>query len=620
MLLWLVARSVWRSRSPVRALVFVGCGALAVGTLQGPVQAFPAVNELLDESGDAGDVIVNLHAQLNMLGGLMPILLALALAVMRKRSGEAWPRRHVRTAAVALASGMGVYYAAGVAFAAAAAAQVRGGTGFGRAVDALEPWPALVLAPAALAVGVGFGAYALAAWRLTDGDRREGRARLQAAPELYTGRIPRRVRRLGPGALAAYELPMGLLGFPGVGWLFAGFPVAALLLLTAGPALAWAVIPLAFSPFGEGPLRHVGWQVEFAWLPLSALLSAAMLYRTHRRRLARVEGPRRPARARRRHRGSRAPVIAALGMIALVLVALPLVPAVTGVGLKPLRYSYETRFTKEITGAFLTTPRGKVRLLAWRDPQSPYPADALRVHAERRRWARHPCGGGGPSGRLPAVRRRSRRRGAARRAAALAHVARGGPRAAVARRAVTCSSPPTRACSAIATSSTSAWSRREPPQRRSGAARDVGAGGRERAAADRGVAPRRAVHDPAAALAPAATGGPEAAVGGRVRAVRGGDGEPGPRPGLGLERGAVPQLLPLRGCADGRLAGRRLGLAAALAAPARRARGRPRRGHAGGRGGGALAPVDATALAHAPAADRRRTAPSAVTHSCGRSR
>ncbi len=42
------------------------------------MQAFPAVNELLDESGDAGDVIVNLHAQLNMLGGLMPILLALA--------------------------------------------------------------------------------------------------------------------------------------------------------------------------------------------------------------------------------------------------------------------------------------------------------------------------------------------------------------------------------------------------------------------------------------------------------------------------------------------------------------------------------------------------------------
>jgi cbb3-type cytochrome oxidase subunit 1 len=379
LLLWLVARCVWRSPSPVRPLVLVGCAALAVGTLQGPVQAFPAVNEVLDESGDAGDVIVNLHAQLNMLGGLMPILLALALAVLRKRAGEAWPRRHIRTTALGLASGIGLYYAAGIAFSAAAAVRVRAGSGFGPAVAALQPWPALVLVPAALAAGVAFGAYAVAAWRLTDGDRREGRARLRAAPGLYTGRLPRRVRRLRPAALAAYELPMGLLGFPGVGWLFAGFPVAALVLLTAGPALAWAVIPLAFSPFGEGPLRHVGWQVEFAWLPLSALASAAMLHRAHRRRLARVEAPHRPAPARRRPGGSRAPVIGALGTIALVLVALPFVPAVTGIGLKTFRYSYEPRFTKEITGAFVTTPRGNVRLLAWRDPQSPYPADALRV-------------------------------------------------------------------------------------------------------------------------------------------------------------------------------------------------------------------------------------------------
>ena len=54
--------------------ILAGCAALAVGTLQGPVQAFPAVNELLDRGGEAGDVIVNLHAQLNMLGGLMVIL------------------------------------------------------------------------------------------------------------------------------------------------------------------------------------------------------------------------------------------------------------------------------------------------------------------------------------------------------------------------------------------------------------------------------------------------------------------------------------------------------------------------------------------------------------------
>jgi hypothetical protein len=379
-LLWLIARSMWSSRSPVRPLVLAGCAALAVGTLQGPVQAFPAVNELLDRSGDAGDVIVNLHAQLNMLAGLMPILIALAFQLMRKLSGEAWPRRAVRTTWIGVASGMGVYYVAGIAFAAAEAHRVGRGASFGHAVAALEPWSALVLVPAALAAGVGYCAYALAAWRLSADYRLTTRARLRRAPVDYTGNIPRRVRRLSPLALAAYELPMGLLGFPGVGWLFAGFPVTALVMLTVGPALAWAVIPLGFSPFGQGPLRGVGWRVEFIWLPVSALFSATLLYRAHRRRLARMEG-RPPGRRRRLPGQGRTRVAIGVGTIALILVSLPLVSAVSGVGTKPLRYSYETHFTKEITGQYLSTPRGQVKLFDWRDPQSPYPTDALRVHA-----------------------------------------------------------------------------------------------------------------------------------------------------------------------------------------------------------------------------------------------
>jgi hypothetical protein len=247
-------------------------------------------------------------------------------------------------------------------------------------VASLEPWSALVLVPAALAVGVGFGAYARAAWLLTAGYRRDTRALLRATPGAYTGRIPRRVRRLGPGALAAYELPMGLMGFPGVGWLFAGFPVSALLLLIVGPALTWAVIPLAFSPFAEGPLRSFGWRVELVWLPLSALLSAAMLYRAHRRRLIRIEGPRGPRQARRLPGSSRGRVMGGVGTIGVMLVALPLVGAVSGIGGKSLHYSYAKRFTKEITGEFLTTPRGHVKLFDWPDPQSRYPTDALRVH------------------------------------------------------------------------------------------------------------------------------------------------------------------------------------------------------------------------------------------------
>ena len=87
-------------------------------------------------------------------------------------------------------------------------------------------------------------------------DAMANRAILRAAPGAYTGKIPRRVRRLRPAVLAAYELPMGLLGFPGVGWLFAGFPFTASILLLGGPAFTWAVIPAAFTPYGTGPLRN----------------------------------------------------------------------------------------------------------------------------------------------------------------------------------------------------------------------------------------------------------------------------------------------------------------------------------------------------------------------------
>src|SRR5213076_2293105 len=159
LLLAVMARSVRHARGPLRAFVLTGCAALAVGTLQGPVQAFPAVNELLDRGGDAGDVIVNLHAQLNMLAGLMVILMGAALAL------TPGALRSPRSLLVGVGGGMSVYYAGGIAFAAVEAHRVANGGSFGAAVASLEPWQALVLAPSALAVAFGFASYARAMWR-----------------------------------------------------------------------------------------------------------------------------------------------------------------------------------------------------------------------------------------------------------------------------------------------------------------------------------------------------------------------------------------------------------------------------------------------------------------------
>src|SRR4029078_3779147 len=92
----------------------------------------------------------------------------------------------------------GVYYAGGIAFAAVEAHRVSAGRTFGAAVAAMEPWQALVLVPAALAVAVGFGAYARAAWRATALYRAESRRQLRNAPGAYAGRIPKRGRRRAP--------------------------------------------------------------------------------------------------------------------------------------------------------------------------------------------------------------------------------------------------------------------------------------------------------------------------------------------------------------------------------------------------------------------------------------
>ena len=375
-----VVRAVRPARGPARAFVLAGCGALAVGTLQGPVQAFPAVNELLERGGEAGEVIVNLHAQLNMLGGLMVILVGLALLLLAELGVREWPR-HVRFVLKPAAGGVAVYYAAGIALSAVAASRVAGRETYGQAVAALEPWQALVLVPAALGVLAGFSAFAAATWSLTAPYREAGFRAVAAAPSIYTGRIPKRVRRRSPAALAAYELPMGLLGFPGVGWLFAGFPFTATILLLAGPGVAWALIPLASTPYADVPFQGLGIAPELVWLPTSTLVSAAFLYRAQRRRRLRLLGA--PPRRRRRLRGGyRTRVSVALGAIALLLASIPFVPAVTGIGGSSVRYSYQTGFTPEVTGQFLASPRGTIKLFAWRDPQERFPSDALRLHAD----------------------------------------------------------------------------------------------------------------------------------------------------------------------------------------------------------------------------------------------
>ena len=186
----------------------------------------------------------------------MVVLIGLALAVLT-RLGSPWPARRARVALAAISGGMLAYYGFGLAFAAVEAHQVSTGGTFAHAVSSLEPWAALALVPAALVVLTGFWAYAAAAWQMNGRQFELSRRALAAMPSLYTGRIPRRVQRRSPAALAGYELPLGLLGFPGVGWLFAGFPFIGIDPAACRTGARVGRRPDRFQPVrGRTPARH----------------------------------------------------------------------------------------------------------------------------------------------------------------------------------------------------------------------------------------------------------------------------------------------------------------------------------------------------------------------------
>ncbi len=239
LLLAVAVRSVWRAQSRLRPFVLAGCAALAVGTLQGPVQAVPLVNEALDRGGEAGDVIVNLHAQLNMLAGLMLLLIGIALGSL-ELLGASWRARPARLALMLVPAGMGVYYAAGVAFSAVEAHRVEGGRSFAAAVSASQPWEALVLVPAALAVLAGFSAFAFAVWPMTSRQRAAGRATLRGGSARLHGQDPDARGSPQPGRPRRLRAAARADGLPGSGVAVRRVPVHGV------------------DPAARGPGAHVG--------------------------------------------------------------------------------------------------------------------------------------------------------------------------------------------------------------------------------------------------------------------------------------------------------------------------------------------------------------------------
>jgi hypothetical protein len=135
--------------------------------------------------------------------------------------------------------------------------------------------PAASLAAAGLQLA-GFLTFALHTFQATAAYRLALRARLHFL----------RPAGARPSALALLELPRSqvlliellaaLFGFPGFGWLFAGYTLAAVLLLYIGPGVAWALIPSLFT-LSQGWLYRLNWNLLLLYLPASAFASTLAL-------------------------------------------------------------------------------------------------------------------------------------------------------------------------------------------------------------------------------------------------------------------------------------------------------------------------------------------------------
>ncbi|MEO1960532.1 MAG: hypothetical protein ABGW82_06115, partial [Paracoccus sp. (in: a-proteobacteria)] len=79
-------------------------------------------------------------------------------------------------------------------------------------------------------------------------------------------------------ALLLPETIGAVTGFPGLGWILSGRALIGVPLIFAGPALAWAVLPLILSPYGPVARPDTLFIIIQGYLIVSATLSVLTLW------------------------------------------------------------------------------------------------------------------------------------------------------------------------------------------------------------------------------------------------------------------------------------------------------------------------------------------------------
>ncbi len=285
-----------RNRRMVGApMLVLGAAALFIGTSQGMVQAIPAVKAWIVGAGEPGDAVANAHAQLNMIGGVILLLLGLLLTDARQLLGRHAARLRASRTAMLAGSGIGVYYLAAVATSVVMGNGVIDGEPLELAVVGAQPWGPMGMSIGAALYAVAFASLLGWAWSASAAYRRQGWASLGERIARYNGTAAPWRSRIPARYFVIAEAAFSFAGFPGVGWMMSGRPLLGIPMAFVGCGIAWAVIPLLMAPGMDTFLLEAGQLPLFMWLSVTAALStgslALTLWRSAHRRTARAVPP-----------------------------------------------------------------------------------------------------------------------------------------------------------------------------------------------------------------------------------------------------------------------------------------------------------------------------------------
>ena len=359
---------------------------LVVGTFQGLLQAIPATSTLLTTAEE----IPNVHAQLNMIGGVLLALMGVVFALLPELVDEKLSRKLAARTLTGITTGISLYYLATLATGLARTRLLGEGLNDAQAAAALGPAAPATLMLAGVPLLYGFLSFGQAMLQVTTEYRSEMVRDWKGAPARFSGPLPERVKRIPSTYVLGMEAAGGLFGWPGVGWLYAGQVMPGIAMLMIGPAIAWALLPMLFSPFTNTVFSQWNWHVLLVWLPGTALVSTALLgFRLRALRTPQHEKVTSASNiqahegGRRRMRRIPRKLVFGTGFVMLALFSVPVIPLLAGIPDSGRPQAVAAELPERASGAYLQIrdggTQGLLKLFPWSFPLDELPHESLAV-------------------------------------------------------------------------------------------------------------------------------------------------------------------------------------------------------------------------------------------------